>query len=115
MSERTMERRGEDRSGTLDDLRITIGGHGLRCAMRNLSPSGCMVECQDIVAEVGTRVEVVLLPGQVAAGEVAWQLGESIGIFFLEPISQRVVRHYAMDDWMLRSDWSMATWRSTSD
>jgi hypothetical protein len=39
--------------------------------MRNLSPSGCMVECQDIVAEVGTRVEVVLLPGQVAAGEVA--------------------------------------------
>ena len=46
MSERTMERRGEDRSGTLDDLRITIGGHGLRCAMRNLSPSGCMVECQ---------------------------------------------------------------------
>ena len=52
------------------------------------------------------------LASQVAAGEVAWQLGESIGIFFLEPISQRVVRHYAMDDWMLRSDWSMATWRT---
>ena len=63
-----MERRSERRSLALDDLRITIGGHGLRCAMRNLSPSGCMVECQDIVAEVGTPVEVVLLPGQVAAG-----------------------------------------------
>ena len=104
-----MERRSERRSLALDDLRITIGGHGLRCAMRNLSPSGCMVECQDIVAEVGTPVEVVLLPGQVAAGEVAWQLGESIGIFFLEPISMGVVRHFALDDWMLRNDWSLAS------
>ena len=86
-----MERRSERRSLALDDLRITIGGVGLRCSMRNLSPSGCMVECHDIVAEVGTPAEVALLPGHVALGEVAWQLGESIGIFFLEPISPKVV------------------------
>ena len=110
-----MDRRDEQRSQTQDNLRVTIGGTGLRCAMRNLSLSGCMIEFRDLIADVGTPVEVVLLPGQVAAGEVAWQLGESIGIFFLEPISQRVVRHYAMDDWMLRSDWSMATWRSASE
>ena len=107
-----MDRRSEPRSGTLDDVRITIDGVGLRCAMRNLSPSGCMVECHDVVARVGSPVELVLLPGYVAEGEVAWQLGESLGIFFAEPISRGVVRHYALDDWMLRGDWSMATWRT---
>lgn len=107
-----MDRRSEPRSGTLDDVRITIDGVGLRCAMRNLSPSGCMVECHDIVARVGSPVELVLLPGYVAEGEVAWQLGESLGIFFAEPIGPGVVRHYALDDWMLRGDWSMATWRT---
>lgn len=107
-----MDRRSEPRSGTLDDVRITIDGVGLRCAMRNLSPSGCMVECHDIVARVGSPVELVLLPGYVAEGEVAWQLGESLGIFFAEPISPGVMRHYALDDWMLRGDWSMATWRT---
>ncbi|WP_370191001.1 PilZ domain-containing protein [Qipengyuania sp.] len=107
-----MDRRSEPRSGTLDDVRIMIDGVGLRCAMRNLSPSGCMVECHDIVARVGSPVELILLPGYVAEGEVAWQLGESLGIFFAEPISPGVVRHYALDDWMLRGDWSMATWRT---
>jgi hypothetical protein len=107
-----MDRRDEQRSQTQDNLRVTIGGTGLRCAMRNLSPSGCMIECRDLIADVGTPVEVVLLPGYVAQGEVAWQLGESIGIFFLEPISVGVVRHFALDDWMLRSDWSAANWQS---
>ena len=107
-----MERRSEPRNRTLDEVRITLDGVGLRCAMRNLSPSGCMVECHDIVAGVGTPVEIALLPGYVARGEVAWQLGESIGIFFLEPVSPGVVRHYALDDWMLRNDWSVATWHS---
>ncbi|MEG9269363.1 PilZ domain-containing protein [Qipengyuania sp. Mu-71] len=107
-----MDRRDEQRSQTQDNLRVTIGGTGLRCAMRNLSPSGCMIECRDLIADVGTPVEVVLLPGYVAQGEVAWQLGESIGIFFLEPISMGVVRHFALDDWMLRSDWSAANWQS---
>ena len=107
-----MDRRDEQRSQTQDNLRITIGGTGLRCAMRNLSPSGCMIECRDLIADVGTPVEVVLLPGYIAQGEVAWQLGESIGIFFLEPISMGVVRHFALDDWMLRSDWSAANWQS---
>ncbi|MEH6722690.1 MAG: PilZ domain-containing protein [Qipengyuania sp.] len=107
-----MDRRNEQRSQTQDNLRVTIGGTGLRCAMRNLSPSGCMIECRDLIADVGTPVEVVLLPGYIAQGEVAWQLGESIGIFFLEPISMGVVRHFALDDWMLGSDWSAANWQS---
>lgn len=105
----TMERRSEPRSGTLDDVRVTIDGIGLRCAMRNLSLSGCMVECRDLVARVGSPVEIVLLPGQVASGTVAWQLGESIGIAFTEPVSPQLVRHYALDDWLLRSDWSLAS------
>jgi hypothetical protein len=108
-----MDRRDEQRSQTQDNLRVTIGT-GLRCAMRNLSLSGCMIECRDLIADVGTPVEVVLLPGYIAQGEVAWQLGESIGIFFLEPISMGVVRHFALDDWMLRSDWSAANWRSVT-
>ena len=109
-----MDRRDEQRSQTQDNLRVTIGGTGLRYAMRNLSPSGCMIECRVLIADVGTPVEVVLLPGYIAQGEVAWQLGESIGIFFLEPISVGVVRHFALDDWMLRSDWSAANWRSVT-
>lgn len=110
-----MDRRSEPRSGTMDDVRITIDGAGMRCAMRNLSPSGCMVECRDIVARIGSPVELALLPGYVAQGEVSWQLGESIGIFFPEPISAGIVRHYALEDWMLRGDWSMANWRAASD
>ena len=100
------ERRREGRSSTQADINVTLSGQGLRCAMRNLSPSGCMIECRDLVADVGTPVEVALLPGYVAQGEVAWQLGESIGVFFLEPVHPHVVRHYALDDWMLRADWS---------
>lgn len=105
------ERRREGRSPTQDSIRISVAGTGLRCAMRNLSPSGCMIECRDLVADVGTPVEVALLPGYVAQGEVAWQLGESIGVFFLEPIHPHVVRHFALDDWMLRSDWSASAHR----
>jgi hypothetical protein len=106
------DRRQEERKLTHDDVRISVAGVGLRCAMRNLSPSGCMVECLDLIAEIGSPVELALLPGYVARGEVAWQLGESIGIFFLEPISPNIVRQYALDDWMLRGDWSLGSWGS---
>ena len=67
-----------------------------------------MIECRDLVAHVGSPVEIALLPGYVVHGEVAWQLGESIGIAFPEPIKPQVVHHYALDDWLLRSDWSLA-------
>lgn len=103
------ERRREGRSPTQESMRVTIAGTGLRCTMRNLSLSGCMIECRELVAQVGAPVEVVLLPGFVAQGEVAWQLGESLGVFFLEPIPLYIVQHFALDDWMLRSDWSAAT------
>lgn len=104
------ERRREQRRSTQDTIRVNVAGTGLRCLMRNLSPSGCMIECRDLVADVGAPVEVVLLPGHVALGEVAWQLGESIGVFFLEPIAPSLVRHFALDDWALRGDWAAGNW-----
>lgn len=110
-----MNRRNERRCGTQDKVHITIDGNGHRCSMRNLSPSGCQLECREIVAERGARVELALLPGLVVHGEVAWQLGESIGIVFPEPLSTGVVRHYALDDWLLRGDWSMAKWHAPED
>ena len=100
------ERRNKGRRPTMDSIRITVGETGMRCAVRNLSSSGCMVECTELVAEVGTPVKVALLPGHEAKGEVAWQLGHSIGIFFLEPVSPHVVRLFALDDWVLRGDWA---------
>lgn len=106
------DRRHEERRLAQDEVRITVAGIGLRCAMRNLSTSGCMVECRDLIANVGSPVELMLMPGFAARGEVAWQLGESLGIFFAEPISPNIVRHYALDDWMLRSDWSLGNWGS---
>ncbi|MEX0342360.1 MAG: PilZ domain-containing protein [Erythrobacter sp.] len=104
------ERRSEGRKPTQYNVRITVAGVGLYCSIRNLSLSGCMVECRDLLAKVGSPVELALLPGYVVQGQVAWQVGESLGIFFLKPISAQVVRHYALDDWMLRSDWSLGTW-----
>jgi hypothetical protein len=104
------ERRREGRSSTQETVRVSVAGNGLRCLMRNLSPSGCMIECRDLVADLGAPVEVVLMPGCIAAGEVAWQLGESIGIFFIEPVSPAIVRHFALDDWALRGDWSAGNW-----
>ena len=103
------DRRSENRNLTQTSVNITVDGVGLRCSMRNLSPSGCMIECLDIVADIGKPVTITLLPGYVAQGQVAWQLGQSIGVFFLEPVPQHVVRHYALDDWMLRGDWSASS------
>ena len=105
-----VDRRREGRTLTQEFVGITIADIGLRCAMRNLSPSGCMVECPDLTPRIGAPVELALLPEYIAQGQVAWQLGESIGIFFLEPIDAHVVRHYASDQWLPRGDWSFGGW-----
>ena len=110
-----MDRRREGRRPTQQDVRLTVAGHGLRATMRNLSLSGCMVECRDIDASVGTPVEIVLLPGYVASGEIAWQLGDSFGIFFHEPVGAAVVRDFALDDWLLRGDWSAGMFDLSTD
>ncbi len=105
-----VDRRREGRTLTQEFVRITIADIGLRCAMRNLSPSGCMVECTNLTPRIGAPVELTLLPEYIAQGQVAWQLGESIGIFFLEPVDAHVIRHYASDHWSPRGDWSLGRW-----
>ncbi len=101
-----MDKRREVRKLAAGDVRIAVGGVWCPCAIRNLSSSGCMVEATRLSVAVGATIELVLAPDCVVSGEIAWQLGESIGIFFPEPIPEHLVRHYALDDWMLRGDWS---------
>lgn len=94
-----MDRRRESRSSTQESVRVNIGGRTLRCRMRNLSRSGCMIETSLVLVEVGTPLEVVLGPAVVAEGEVAWQLGENFGVMFASPIPEAVVDEYAVDNW----------------
>lgn len=94
-----MERRRETRRTTQDTVRVNVGGRSLRCRMRNLSRSGCMIECAGHLAEVGAPFDVILGPGLIAEGEVAWQLGDSIGVYFSNPIPTSVVREYAIEGW----------------
>lgn len=95
-----------------DGVDVFIAGAGTRCAMVNLSPSGCLIESRHLSAEIGTPVEIMFMPGYTATGEIAWQLGESIGVFFVHPIHPNIVRHFGLDDWMLRSDWSAGNMRT---
>ncbi|WP_341713333.1 hypothetical protein, partial [Erythrobacter sp.] len=56
---------------------------------------------------MGTLVEIEIVQDLTLRGEISWQMGESVGVFFLEPIPLAVVRHFALDDWMLKADWSL--------
>lgn len=98
-----MDRRKESRSSTQDSVRVRLAGRSLRCRMRNLSRSGCLIECDTMLVEVGTPVEVVLSTDCVAAGEVAWQLGANFGVRFTLPIPAALVREYAIEDWPMKA------------
>ena len=102
-----MDRRKEDRSQTRETIRATIAGVDTLCTMRNLSQSGCMIEGGALPGEIGAPVTIQLMADLAVSGEVAWQLGESMGIFFLQPMPLSVVRSFALDDWPLRSDWNV--------
>lgn len=102
-----MDRRKEDRSETRETLRATIAGAEVICSMRNLSQSGCMIEGETLPGEIGAPVTIHLMKNLRVEGEVAWQLGECMGIFFIAPIPLAVVRSFALDDWPLRSDWNI--------
>ena len=102
-----MDRRKEDRSRTRETVRATIAGVDTLCIMRNLSQSGCMIEGGALPGDIGAPVTVQLTADLAVSGEVAWQVGESMGVFFLQPIPLSVVRGFALDDWSLRSDWNV--------
>lgn len=102
-----MDRRKETRSPTRETVRATIAGADTVCTMRNLSQSGCMIEGETLPGEIGAAVTIHLMIDLAVSGEVAWQLGESMGVFFLQPIPLSVVRSFALDDWPLRADWNV--------
>jgi hypothetical protein len=105
--ESVMERRKNPRSATRATVAVTVGGATASCEMRNLAQSGCMIACDRMLADVGMPVTIALTRGLTVQGEIAWQMGESVGVFFLEPIPLAVVREFALDDWMLKADWSV--------
>ena len=102
-----MDRRKDNRSPTRKTIRATIAGVDTLCTMRNLSQSGCIIEGGALPGDIGAPVTIQLMTDLSVSGEVAWQLGESMGIFFLQPIPLSVVRSFALDDWPLRADWNV--------
>lgn len=98
------ERRNTDRSATRGSVRLELGGISHFGTMRNLSQAGCMIESPGLVAEIGERCEVTLMPGYSTSGRVAWQLGDAVGISFLIPVPSALVRELALDDWTMRSE-----------
>lgn len=98
------ERRNEDRRESKESVRFELGGQLHFGTMRNLSQAGCMIESPGIEAEIGARCEIRLIPGYVASGRIAWQLGEAIGISFHLPIPIGLVREYSLDDWPMRAE-----------
>ncbi|MBX7528038.1 PilZ domain-containing protein [Qipengyuania vesicularis] len=98
------ERRNEDRRDSKESVRFELCGQLHFGTMRNLSQAGCMIESPGIEAEIGARCEIRLIPGYVASGRIAWQLGEAIGISFHLPIPIGLVREYSLDDWPMRAE-----------
>ncbi len=102
-----MDRRKDNRSPPRETVRATIAGVDTLCTMRNLSQSGCMIEGGALPGDIGAPVTIELMPDLAVSGEVAWQLGQSMGIFFFQPIPLSTVRSFALDDWPLRAAWNM--------
>ena len=96
------ERRDAERLAARGNIRLEMGGISYLAVIRNLSQTGCMVEAAGLPESVGLRCEVPLMPGYKASGRIAWQLGEAIGISFMMPIPEGLVRDYALDDWTMR-------------
>ena len=97
------DRRSELRKDTQESVRFELGGILHFGNMRNLSQLGCMIESPNLSAEIGARCEIRLMPGYIASGRVAWQLGEALGISFHLPIPSALVREFALDDWPVRA------------
>ncbi|MDG5747827.1 PilZ domain-containing protein [Qipengyuania sp. XHP0207] len=103
-----MDRRKEFRIVTREDVRATIAGVDGQFRLRNLSQSGCLIEGSSIPADIGIPIKIVLSADLSVDGQIAWQLGDSMGIFFDSPIALEVVRSFALDDWPTRTDWNYA-------
>ncbi len=73
------------------------------CTIANLSSGACLIECPGLLASIGAPVHLTLAEGPAIPGTIAWQMGQSTGICFLQPVGDDLVRRYALDDWPLRS------------
>ena len=93
---------------TRETVRARIAGVDAACVMRNLSQSGCLVEGAALSAEIGAPITIVLSEHLSVDGQIAWQLGESMGVFFDRPIPLDVVRSFALHDWPARANWNYA-------
>ncbi|QZD91023.1 PilZ domain-containing protein [Qipengyuania aurantiaca] len=98
-----IERRIAERSSTRESVRIALGAYQLFGTMRNLSQQGCMVESPNAEVEVGDRCDVFLAPDYSVGGRIAWQLGDALGISFVHPVPESLVREFALDDWPQRA------------
>ena len=103
-----MDRRKDQRSITREAVRARIAGRDAECIMRNLSQSGCLVEGAALPAEIGAPITIVLSEHLSVDGQIAWQLGEGMGVVFARPIPPDVVRSFALDDWPARANWDHA-------
>ena len=97
------ERRIADPSETRESVRIALGAYQLFGTMRNLSQQGCMVESPNADVEVGDGCDVFLAHDYSVSGRIAWQLGEALGISFVHPVPESLVREFALDDWPQRA------------
>lgn len=90
-----MDRRREPRIPAQAMVLARAGSKEASCRMRNLSAHGCMLEDTALLAEVGARISVGFGDGFEVQGEIAWQLGQSVGIAFSTPISTNLVEKYS--------------------
>ena len=75
-----METRDKERIATDDAVLFSIDDVVMRGRMLNITQDGCMIDGCSVPAESGQKVEVTLIEGIVANGEVVWVKDELIGV-----------------------------------
>lgn len=93
-----MEKRGKERVATDDAVLFSIDDVVMRGTMRNITQDGCMIDGCSVEAAPGQRVEVTLIEGIVANGEVTWTKGERIGVKFYQPVDEVAVKYFQLGD-----------------
>ena len=93
-----MEKRGKERIATDDAILFSIDDVVMRGTMRNITQDGCMIDGCSVEAESGQKVEVTLIEGIVAHGEIVWAKGERIGVTFYHPVDEVAVKYFQLDD-----------------
>lgn len=90
------ERRSGPRSATDQKVTFSIDGVVFKGRVLNLSPDGCMIDGDCVMATARRHISVALVSGYSVPGTVAWKNGNRIGVVFHEPLLEATLRYFQL-------------------